>query len=321
MSTMVSKFMTRATGPTRFSTKLRISTEPVHNFFSSLGALNGLKEEVPESVLGGDIFSLLSQSLQQMLLQPEPSEQEKYPVRPPKAGFSVGPDHFDVKETSKYLLKSSSPKESNFNFSPPLTSSESEKIPFSFTGSESRDGKKEPFNEPHTPEFSKSPSVLEPVGQHANRPSFAAGDSSNEVVKERKERVNSIFVEKLREYWMLSEQGQRVERESSQRTDVEKEKGGNALPHTLPNRPLASRSWPQMTGGKVAQKLGAFFSGDIDASKGVGQTFHPGASEKIEIQNTFHIEVKSEGDRTTDLSEKIADILREQALQHGIDIT
>jgi len=52
------------------------------------------------------------------------------------------------------------------------------------------------------------------------------------------------------------------------------------------------------------------------------QTVRSSASEKVEIQNTFHIEVKSEGDRTTtELSERIADILREQALQHGIDIT
>lgn len=321
MSTMVSKFMERATGPTRFSTQLRERTEAVNNFFRSLGTLNGLKAEVPESVLGGDIFSLLSQSLQQMLLQPELSEQEKYPVRPQKAGFNAGPNRFDVKEISKFLLKSLLPEESKANFSPPLTSSESKKKPFPLTGSENSYREKEFFSEQHTPEILKMHPSPESLGHNTNSRSFASGDGSDEGVKTREERVGSIFVKKLREYWMLSQQGQRTEGELSQRADVEKERGRNVPSHILPNSPLTSRSWPQMTGGQVAQKLGAFVSGDVDASKQIGQTLHPGASEKVEIQNTFHIEVKSEGDRTTDLSERIADILREQALQHGIDIT
>ena len=322
MSTMVSKFTETATGPTRFSKELRVSTEPVNIFFTSLYTLNGLKEEMSESVLGGDIFSLLSQSLQQILLQPEWSEQEKYHVRPPKAGNFPGLDRFDVKETSKFIQKSFLAEESKSNFSPALSPSESKKKPFPLNSSKSSSGKKEPFNEPGAPELSKFPSLLEILEHNANRPSFPAKDGSDEGVEQKKVRVDSIFVQKLREYWHLSWLAQTNEPEGSQLTEV-KAKTGKSVHPLSPSLKGAfgERFTPEMTGGLVALKLGAFVSGDIDASKRVGQTGHPGASEKVGIQNTFHTEVKSESDRTTGLSERIADILCEQALQHGIDIT
>ena len=60
-------------------------------------------------------------------------------------------------------------------------------------------------------------------------------------------------------------------------------------------------------------------------TKQVQQTVHSDLPEKVEIQNVFNINMKAQdngiGNSTMELSEKIADILREQAIQHGIDIT
>ena len=208
------------------------------------------------------------------------------------------------------------------NLSPLLTASESSKKSFPFTGSAGRNGKQETFNDSPMPEIAQSHPFLKALEHHANRPAFPTEDESGAGGTTKTERADSIFVEKLREYWHLHCQPQtNDEPEGNQRTGVAKERGRKVPAQTLPDSPLASQSWPRMTGRQVAQKLGAFVSGDIDTSGQAGQPLPSGAPEKIEIQNTFHIEVKSGRDRTTELSERIADILREQALQHGIDIT
>ncbi|MCK4784315.1 MAG: hypothetical protein KAV87_11230 [Desulfobacteraceae bacterium] len=281
---MVSKFMERATGPKRFSTKLCVSTEPVNNFFSSLGTLNSLQEKVPESVLGGDIFSLLSQSLQQMLLQPELPEQEKYPVHPQKAGFTPGFESFDGREIASSLQKPLLSEESKSNFSPQLISPESGENTFTITDLES-----------------------------SNR---------------KKERVNSIFVEKLREYWHLTRQGHKEEQHST--TSVPNTLAGvsdrPSFPFVPESKP-AQRSWPEKTGVEAAEKISSFISGrnlSVTPHR-VQQTINTDLPEKVEIQNVFNIDVKTGGDgdvgSVKGLSEKITDILREQATQHGIDIT
>lgn len=90
-----------------------------------------------------------------------------------------------------------------------------------------------------------------------------------------------------------------------------------------PNSAQTPRSWPEITGHQAARRISSL--GAEASSHRAVQTVNSSAPDKVEIQNIFNIEIgaaSSRGEGWADnLSERIADLLREQALQHGIDIT
>jgi len=166
------------------------------------------------------------------------------------------------------------------------------------------------------------------VVSSSHRPSLQGKAYGNPKRTRNRQAAASILVEKLREYWRLSQQEQASGRDSYRFADAEKEEGGNTA--SLPASPLsalAQRSWPEMMGHQVARKIRSLASGQgaSNSLKCARQTIHSDLPEKVEIQNVFNLEVKTEGGggtgSTEDLSERIADILRDQALHHGIDIT
>lgn len=90
---------------------------------------------------------------------------------------------------------------------------------------------------------------------------------------------------------------------------------------------LSTTRWPQITGDQVATRLQAFVSGaSVSASvPPVHEASNTSPTNPGAIQNSFHIQVNMRGENdhqwNSDLSEHIADVLREQAIQHGIDLT
>jgi hypothetical protein len=81
----------------------------------------------------------------------------------------------------------------------------------------------------------------------------------------------------------------------------------------------------EMPGHELAERLRAFASGqNVSSSAARSSIFPPGESGAADVQNGFRIAAPGRGGRDETLEEfstKLADILREQALQHGIDIT
>jgi hypothetical protein len=78
---------------------------------------------------------------------------------------------------------------------------------------------------------------------------------------------------------------------------------------------------------QLSQRMTSMITGQGNPglSKQTQQKVYSGLPDRVEIQNIFHVDVKSiDGSGAGslgDLSDKIAQILREEALQHGIDIT
>jgi hypothetical protein len=80
----------------------------------------------------------------------------------------------------------------------------------------------------------------------------------------------------------------------------------------------------EIPGQEVAERLRAFTMGNGSLPLSSTRQFPSGSSEPVRIQNVFHIEVQGQGTEDAsfgDLSTRLADILREQAVQHGIDLT
>ena len=88
----------------------------------------------------------------------------------------------------------------------------------------------------------------------------------------------------------------------------------------------AERGWARDAGAQLTRTLqSALDGGGSVSAHRVQSTVQTGTPERTEVHNVFNVEVHTQGDAAgetlTDLSEKIADILREQAIQHGIDLS
>jgi hypothetical protein len=80
-----------------------------------------------------------------------------------------------------------------------------------------------------------------------------------------------------------------------------------------------------LTARQLANRLHGFVAGGAPPESGQ-MTVTPSEGQRVEISNTFHIQVGATADRgwdasPADLPEQVAEILRQQAIQHGIDVT
>lgn len=151
---------------------------------------------------------------------------------------------------------------------------------------------------------------------------FPSTGRTDSVEGSESQNVTPVLVEKLREYWRLSHTESPSEKVSAYPGNPIIDRDNAASFPALPRHTLAPGSWPEMTGRQVAEKIDSFISGrdTPGLARSVRQVIQSDLPEKVEIQNVFNIQVRSE-EKSRDLSEKIADILHEQALQHGIDVT
>ncbi len=330
MKTGITRFLVKATGPSRLRSELRLKTKPLDTLLKAMDAIWILQTRVPRDVLEGGVLALMSGRLRQLLQYPEQPEKVMGAVTAHRRGFASLDNSSGDLEREKLSLSPALAKKSSDPldlWEAPFQSRKSV-FPASWlnpkqTWKEQRDvifRRRNRRGQPATPFLVKKLGEYRQLSQGARIPE---GDLNQSTGVEKDRGRNGILSPTL---W-------RNALESASRPEIFKpsEEGGRRKRtsfSTLSGRTLASRSWPEMTGQQIAQRLHAFVSGQgsSDSSQRVQKItpINP-SSEKVEIQNIFNIEVEASGGREAgslrDLSEKIAHILREQALQHGIDIT
>jgi hypothetical protein len=88
---------------------------------------------------------------------------------------------------------------------------------------------------------------------------------------------------------------------------------------------LPTRSWPELAGQDLAEQIQTFARGSSGAPLDVlsQSVAPPGSPERVEIKNYFQLALGGNGSpgARRELADRLADVLREQAIQHGIDIT
>jgi hypothetical protein len=146
--------------------------------------------------------------------------------------------------------------------------------------------------------------------------------------RQRRSYRTSLLVRLLNRYWDMRHDATT----STKPADVVSPNQTGAPRHTGyvspsgPFRTSLSAQWPDVTANQAARRIEELGSRNVSGPPHqVRQDVQAGQSDRVEIQNVFNVQASSDGahqlDSTTDLAETIADILREQALQHGIDIT
>jgi hypothetical protein len=322
MSDAVSSVLKKATGPGILRSKLRLETKPLRAVLAALDGARSLRSKLPRSLFGGDVLGIMSSRLRELIQEDEPPQVISSatgarsltlddPRDPARSRGPLVDSRAATPESSRRLLV---PATAEFQRRGPIGMPPSQTATPSATGSFAAVQSQERTSVDW--ETASSESRRHPLPLHTLEQSRSG---------EARLVTRSLLAKKLDQYWEMSQPA----RLTGTTPDKAAVGGANApAPGASPSTPLSfgqSRaltrpSWPDLVGRHVAQKVPA--SGSSSSSKRAVAT--PGVSEKLEIQNVFNIEVRSEGPGAGsdgDLSERIADILRDQALQHGIDIT
>ncbi|MGH9751400.1 MAG: hypothetical protein ACREA2_01330 [Blastocatellia bacterium] len=355
MITVVAAILEKGRRPRELLSALRAKTKPLGALPRSLDALKTARVELPQNVLGGDLLGLFSNRMRELLRGDEQRADGAGEARVSNTKFA------DQTEFARSLAAPFSPNsESTKAREGGFTAIEAAiqrgvSIP---TPPDSRyiNASRDPFTPPRFQAASRREWITTRDVAVRGRGSFPPGAGPATARRRGGEAARSLLAEKLQEYWELNKSRQGAEKDSrptagaatapgvsiTQGPDGEKDSRPTAgaategeppavpdpsrLPTAQPRTTRTPQSWPEITARQLARKLRSS-TADISSSRAT-QTMKSdaaGSPEKVEIQNVFNIEVKPAkggGDAfTEDLSERLSDILLEQALQHGIDIT
>lgn len=323
MSAGIASFLAKGTGPRELRSALRLKTKRLGALLQALDTVKTVRAELPHNVLGGDLLELLSNRMRELLQNEEEARtavaavlvrRSRFTdrtafVRPPKSAF---PLNSEPGRSSAGGLAAWKPVLQERDPFPALPASQSIVLAAA------------PFAPPQQQDISQADRQPVRAASDNNRNWFPLDKGQVMTRKRSGEMVRSLLAAKLQEYWELGWPQETSKKDSNQISGA----GAKSETSTAPQSPWhlaaqAPRSWPEITAQQVGRRIQSLAAG---ASSGHAlQTINSSSPDKVEIQNIFNIEVKTEGGRgpgfADDLSERIANILREQALQHGIDIT
>lgn len=328
MADAFKSFRQKADGPARLRATLRRDIKPLGVLLSSLDAPRAVRSEVARGVLGGDIFNVMSARLSGLLQHDAPPAATDDTAR---AKHATPQPSFNAKQDPTTLAPFVHPARAA---RPNNSHATSQALTTRRAPSDVKrviDNVAANAQTSMTDDVTKLASLAAPAEAKARdrEPSRfqSPSDETRGPARERRS-PDSVLLIKLREYWQLNERAQSSVSPAPlppQSPAAESPKNARPLPAAHFGEEARTR-WPEVTGQQFARKLGAAASTSSGSFQRVEQRVNTDAPERVEIQNIFNVEVRAEGasgatSLPADLSESIADILREQAIQHGIDLT
>lgn len=329
--TALSRIWPQGSGPKQLREELHHRTGALRELLRKILAIKSVGKGIPQNLVGGELVALFSEQLQQVLSEDLESANrlstnasQKLEAISQQNG--KGPTH----EIGDLLAPRTGDPTKKW---PGLGSTGRHEQP---TGNVfPRKGKSSESSAKRNLAAALARAVSEmskPMGTNASRVQrgVAETDWTNRVKSRSADRRNkSMLLKKLDEYWQMSNQSTPAENkekaEGHRLADKEKQL---PFPDSWQRDLVNDRSWSDRTGMNVAQKLHQF-TNDMGSSRRNSElqnpTQFPTVSKEQPIHNVFNIHVRGEEKNgegnLSELSEHIADILREQAIQHGIDIT
>jgi hypothetical protein len=313
--TGLDKVMGTMSGPQRLRSALKQKTRTFQTFITALDGPTELKTRIPVSVFGGDIFGVMSQQLREALL-----------VSPPSAPSTSHPRH-------KHSLPSALD---------PLAQHPSNRFPLFVDQLKHSTLSSEPVAEVSSEALSSLPPpqrTTEQATTFSPAPRLSRGQSPNHTIqtptisrKETNELLSTsstknapvvlTLVTSLKRYWQ-SMREDRPSNQAPQSTTIatDSPKRAASVPVSNADEPLTPRAWPTLVGRDLSEKLRSFGENAHQLARPPLRTSRVDSDRQI--QNIFNIEFNNSNQHSPnydDLGERIAEILHEQALQHGIDV-
>jgi hypothetical protein len=316
----VNSSLLNGTGPTRFRSELRHVTRPLSTLLTAITSSSStVRVKLPATIFGGDILSFMSRQLKESLEVAPAGETVVVNRSRPSRQSSIPDITRDIPRAGLTELVTSVTKPHSFP----------EQL-------ESFAGRREFASTPAVPETARGSFSSSVAGDSQSRSIFPSltnnADASFQFVSEpggphaaRKQNGNgeSALLEKqLRQYWQLAQE-QRNQQPGFNQSNAAEVSSQPEVPVVteISGEAFNSRSWHGSLGREISRKA-RLASAQLPGH--TANNMSQRSTEKVEIQNVFNIEVKNQTDSTRgfdDLADRIAEILNEQALQHGIDVT
>ena len=307
------------TGPRRLRSALRQKTVAITRLLDALDGPGELRATIPAAVFGGDIFGVISEQLREALVVPSPSA--------PILSRSV-------RQASRSLLENPFAKHPQ-NVFPPLATHIKQSTKTSLPSTTpSRNSESSSLEPPASDAYSITDLTEQQPLAHALVPSLTRFHELSDVLQQqpidsatspavrlaqtaRLAPAEPCFVNSLNRYWQAVREA-RETRHSGSQTVTEFPANPGSFPDGDSEQHTAPRAWPTSVGRDVTQKLRSFVGVDVPLKSGLG------SAPDRQIQNLFNIEVNQASHQSSnydDFGDRLAQILHEQALQHGIDVT
>jgi hypothetical protein len=300
------------TGPRRLRSALRQKTVALSSLLVALDSPAELRGRIPAAVFGGDVFGVMSSQLRAALIVPPPP-----PVSPARGerrrlnGSSANPAFKDFQNSFPLLseMPDSSVQwaDSNHDAAPITTLAKPERL----------------TDQRLVRQFLPLEKEISRNGIDASLPGEASEMPRQSPVQPaispttKSLPLTPALVSCLNRYWQAVREGRDTGDLHSQPL-TEPPANTVSFPVADSEQRTAPRAWPTSVGRDVSQKLRSVT--DLNAPLKSRLSSAPDR----QIQNVFNIEVNHANHQSSnfdDLGDRLAQILHEQALQHGIDVT
>ena len=318
--------LSSVTGPRRLRSVLRRTTAPIHCLLESLDGPTELRVSIPASVFGGDIFGVMSQHLREALICPPSQEtttassaRRNRVLRSADKPVSTNPvftnpsDFFpSLAHTSKHSTLRAEPNKPGSSNVLPLQQKADAQTFGAFS---------EPGVEGNSREFRWAETSVAGASAAGDFTAIGNGKSTDKHITP----PAPALISSLGRYWeSMSKRRETDQAQQPNHADVSASPESLARPAKFAvsgsDQRTAPPAWSTFGASDVAEKLRAFSAGSHASPKPARLN----TTHDRQVQNVFNIEVKNANQYSPDyddLGDRIAQILQEQALQHGIDIT
>ncbi len=315
---MINRLLLRATGPARLRTNLRCKTRPVRAYRLRITRLADVRATIPPTVIGGDLIDLLSDQLRSMIRNEPPDaapvafNRTRRSMLTPQAGVDNQQQGFQP------LLFA--PRSNH-----PLLSPGTERPPDPRGW---RNGSPSTIQDDHyaaygVANFDRRQYVL-PGSAPLTRSATEIAPATTRSAERRMELVQNLLERSLHEYWRLHEAAQSAPHCNEPMLPPHEAQRHNASPFGDSSDPsLGTRSWQGQTEQTLMERMATFVTGQAAPHPPSATTNgNSVVDQRAAVQNVFQNSVTGNPvELLHDLGERMADILREQAVQHGIDLT
>jgi len=305
------------TGPRCLRSALCEKIAPIQRLLKALDGPTELQVRIPASVFGGDIFGVMSQHLREALVCPPPSAPS---IVKPRRRQSLPPieNPFAPHPSNPFPPLVNGSRQST------LTSEPIETTRSTVLALDRNSTLQSSAPLPPEPQASREHSVNRNLLSllAAEKPAaWASGNTDlTELTKEKRIPSAPALIQSLTRYWESICQRREPTHLHPQPLLPDSFANRAAFPLSDTNQRTASRIESTSVGQEVSEKLRAFKTGFKLPLKSA--CLDP--TQDRPVQNVFNIEVNNgnhSGANYDDLGERIAQVLHEQALQHGIDVT
>jgi hypothetical protein len=310
------------TGPRRLRSALRQQTAAINSLLVALDGPAELRVTIPASVFGGDIFGVMSSQLREALIVPPPSqvtlakpERRRSFAKPASATLNNQSDPFQP--ISEWLKPST--QWANSYHEPTARTSPTE--------TERRsDERAVPLRTPQERGISRKGIDASLVGEtsvSAMKPSVNSLGSSTI----RPLRATAALVSSLNRYWQHSRETHSTARADQPVTALDLSNDSRNLAAPGVEQQTTSRGWANASEWSNSLAQDVFKRRSILNESARGSSGRSPRSARFDFADptvhpdfNFHRPTNHES-HYDDLGDRLAQVLHEQALQHGIDVT